>query len=131
MPVKKGQIAKAVGIGSSVSLGVILLTLCLITGVLMMLPGIPFDALPYLTLIADAAGAFLGGYLTARIAGSRGLIVGLLCGLCVFLCLTVIGFCTGSFRFGAITLIRLAVLAVFGILGGIKGVNRKEKLHIK
>ena len=131
MSVNKGQVIKALGIGTAVSLGVILMMLCLISGVLMMLSGIPFDALPYIVLAADAVGIFAGGYITAAIVKSRGLIFGLLCGISVFLCMLIIGLCSGYFSPNAIVLIRFGVLAVFGILGGIKGVNRKEKLHIK
>lgn len=131
MPVNKMKMLKAVGIGTAVSLGAILLILCLICGILMMMSSIPTDSLPYITLAAVAIGVFPGAYIAAAINGSKGLIVGLLCSGAVFLCLLIIGLCSGSNQLGALTLVRLVIALIFGALGGIKGVNRKEKLHIK
>lgn len=131
MPVQKAKPVKAVIIGSAASLVIILVILCLMTGVLLILPTIPKAALPYLVLAADAIGVLVGGYLSAALAGSKGLILGLLCGICVFLCQLVIGLLTFDASFDLITFIRLGVMAVCGMLGGIKGVNRKEKVRIK
>lgn len=131
MPVNNLKPVKAVSIGTAASLAVIVIVLCVITGVMMMLPSIPTAALPYIVLVADAVGVLIGGYITAAIAGSKGLILGLICGICVFLILLIIGQLSGNTAIGTVTFIRLGVLALFGILGGIKGVNRKEKLHIK
>ena len=130
MPVNRIKTAKAVGIGTAVSLAVILLTLCVIGGVLMM-TSIPTDSLSYIVLTAIAVGTFLGGYVAAAVTRSKGLIVGLLCSAAVFVILSLIGLCSGRSPVGVMALIRLTVSALFGALGGIKGVNRKEKLHIK
>ena len=131
MPVKKSKLVKAVGIGTAASFAVMLAALCLICGLMMMLSAIPFDSLPYITLIAAAAGVFAGGYISAAITGSGGLIVGVLCGAASFLVLLLIGLCAGTSSPGAVTIIRLIVCVLFGALGGVKGVNRREKLHIK
>ncbi len=131
MPVNYAKTAKAVGIGAAASLAVILLILCAACGILMMTSSIPTDSLPYLALAAAAAGTFVGGFIAAAITRSKGLIVGLLCGAAVFLCLLVIGLCSGAGQLGMLTIIRAVIALLFGALGGIKGVNRKEKLHIK
>lgn len=131
MPINKKALLKAVGIGTAVSLGVILLLLCVVCGILMLTHSIPIGSLSYIVLIPVAIGVFLGGYIAAMIAGSKGLITGLCCAGAVFLCLFLIGLCSGSGEIGVMTAARLLTAAVFGALGGIKGVNRKEKLHIK
>lgn len=131
MPIHNGKTAKAIGIGTAAALIAILLMLCLICGVLMMMPTIPKDSLPYIVLIADAVGAFVGGCIAAALTGSGGLIVGLYCGISIFVSLLIFGLLGGSADVGAVTFIRLGVLILFGMIGGIKGVNRKEKLHIK
>lgn len=131
MPINKGRIAKALSIGAAGAVAVILLTTCIISAVFLMLSSIPKDALPYIMLAADAAGAFVGGCIAAAVNGSKGLAVGLSCGSIVFLIFLVIGLLSGAADIGAVTFIKLGVLLLFGALGGIKGVNRKEKLHIK
>ena len=131
MPVNRQKLCKALGIGTAAALAVILLALCGISGVLMMMSGLPTGALPYMGLIAIALGVLVGGYIAAAITGSRGLVMGLCCGAAVFVCLLIAGMSTGNFQPGTLTAAKLGVCALFGALGGIKGVNRKEKLHIK
>ena len=122
---------KAVAVGTVSSLLLTLLLLCIAAGFMMMLPTIPKAALPYLMLIPCAVSALVGGYIAAAMAGAKGLIMGFLCGICSFLCLLIIGLLTVNSDFGTVTFIRLGIMALFGTLGGIKGVNRKEKVHIK
>lgn len=124
LPVK----AILIGVGSAAV--VILLLLCVICGIMTATSAVESAALPYILLIADAAGAFIGAYLGAVINKSSGLIIGLVCGFLLFIILLVIGLGTGE-TIGILTPLRLIVLLLFGALGGIKGVNKKEKLHIK
>ena len=131
MPLDKGRLAKALSIGAAVSLGSALLLTCIISGVFLILSSTPREALPYIMLAAEGLSVFIGGCVAAAINGSRGLIVGMLCGLTVFLILLITGLLTGKDDIGMMTFIRLGALMLCGILGGIKGVNRKEKLHIK
>lgn len=121
---------KAILIGTAAALAVTLALLCVICGVMTISSGVPYDILPYILLIADAGGAFCGAYCSAVINKSRGLILGLICGFILFVILFIAGSATGE-SIGLMTLLRFIVLVVFGILGGIKGVNKKEKLHIK
>ena len=131
MPLDKGRLAKALSIGAAVSLGSTLLLTCIISGVFLILSSTPREALPYIMLAAEGLSVFIGGCVAAAINGSRGLIVGMLCGLTVFLILLITGLLSGNDDIGMMTFIRLGALMLCGILGGIKGVNRKEKLHIK
>ncbi len=121
---------KAILIGTAVSLAVTLLVMCVICGVISFASSVPYQILPYLMLAADAIGVFCGAYCCAAIQKSKGLILGLVCGFLVFIILFIAGLSTGE-TIGILTLLRFIVLAVFGILGGIKGVNKKEKLHIQ
>lgn len=131
MSVNPNKPVKSILIGTVASLITILILLSASAGILTMLPTIPKGALPYLMLIVCAVGALIGGYITAAIAGAKGLIMGFLCGICSFLCLLIIGLLTVNSDIGTVTFIRLGVMTLFGMLGGIKGVNRKEKLRIK
>jgi len=120
----------AILIGTGIAAAVTLILLFVICGILTFMSSVPYSLLPYLTLIALAGGVFCGGYICAAIAKSRGLIVGLICGSILFVILLFAGLSTGE-TVGIMTLLRFIVSAVFGILGGIKGVNKKEKLRIK
>lgn len=117
-------------IGAASALAVTLLLMCAICGVMLFVSSVPYDLMPYIMLIADAGGVFFGGYLAASMNKSKGLIMGLMIGLIQFVILFVAGLSTGD-TIGLITFIKLAVLLIFGMLGGIKGVNRKEKIRIK
>lgn len=121
---------RTIVIGVLTSLAVMLAVMCAICGVMLFVSSIPYHLLPYILLIADAVGVFCGGYIAAALNKSRGLILGLIIGFLVFIIVFAAGLSTGE-AIGLITFLRLAVLAIFGMLGGIKGVNKKEKIHIK
>ncbi len=121
---------KAILIGTGVSLAVMPALICVICGVMSFSSGVPYSLIPYILLIADAGGAFCGAYCCAAVNKSRGLILGLVCGFILFVIHFIAGLTTGD-TVGMMTLLRFAVLMIFGMLGGIKGVNKKERVRIK
>jgi putative membrane protein (TIGR04086 family) len=128
---KKNTTPRAVLIGVVLSIASILVITCLISVGMLVSPSIPYDYIAYIMLAADAVGIMIGSYAAAAISGSRGMIIGLLCAFCTFLILLIAGFAVRDGNIGIMTLLRAAVLFLFGILGGIKGVNRREKIRIK
>lgn len=121
---------RALMIGTAIAVAVMALLLCAVSGLLTMTSGVPYSVLPYILLAVPGCGALVGGYIAAAINKSRGLILGLICGGILFIILFAVGLGTGE-NIGLMTLLRLLVLTVCGILGGIKGVNKKEKIRIK
>ena len=121
---------KAILIGIGVAVGVTLLMTCAVCGVMTLTSGIPYAAAPYILLIAGSVGIFCGAYCCTAINKSRGMILGLVCGALVFIIFFVASLSTGE-TITLVTLLRLIVLLIGGMLGGIKGVNKSEKLHIK
>ena len=71
-------------------------------------------------------GSFLSGYLAARRIRERGMLVGALCGLIIFLLLMLASFMS-RFDVGLAALIKLVISLVSGAIGGIIGVNAKLK----
>lgn len=71
-------------------------------------------------------GAFISGYLAARRIRERGMMVGALCGLMIFLLLMLASF-MNKFDVGLIALLKLVISVVSGAIGGIIGVNAKFK----
>ncbi len=71
-------------------------------------------------------GSFISGYLAARRIRERGMMIGALCGLIIFLLLLLASFMS-KFDVGLAALIKLAIALVSGAIGGIIGVNAKSK----
>lgn len=84
---------------------------------------VPRAAVLPLAIAAAAAGAFAGGLAAAAAAGQRGLAVGALCGLVLYLLILLAGFIRYSGVSGGTAVLKLAVLIVAGGLGGVLGVN--------
>ena len=122
---------KALIVGSVVSLCIIVVLLCIMTAVLLGVSMLPYEYLSYLMLIFDAIAVFIGSYVAARISKENGLYIGLLNGTIVFLAILISGFCIIPNTLSIITLLKAVIILVFSSLGGIKGVNTKEKIHIR
>ncbi len=111
----------------------ILITIILscIFAVVMLTTGLlPEYILPFATVAMLAAGTFLGGFISARITKSAGLITGLVTGFIIFFLVTVVGIVRSNDSVTIVTLVRFIATMLAGGLGGIVGVNKKEKLKI-
>lgn len=105
--------------------------LCVLSLGLIVTGALPHDYLSWIVIALCSLSAFLSGYVTARITKVKGLLCGAMSGLIMFIILLLAGLITGDGDFTYISLVKLFGLLLFGALGGIKGVNRKDKLHIK
>lgn len=118
-------------IGVIVSVCMIAVMMCIAAVVLLTSSQLPYEYLDYIMLTIDAVAVLLGGYIGARINKSRGLLVGTAIGISVFIVIVICGFSSGSDNLSVLTLIRGVILVIFSAVGGIKGVNVKEKIKIK
>lgn len=80
-----------------------------------------------LAVAVAGLSAFTAGFSAARVLHKNGLLIGLAGAAALFLLLCVAGLFSGA-RFSSQTALRLGVMAVSGILGGIIGVNIRKKL---
>lgn len=101
----------------------ILLLVCVYAVVKMQ--SIPYGAITPLSVVMTCLGAFIGGYICGRISRRLGMVLGAACGGIMFLIFVGIGLAAGGI-IGSVTLIRLALMAASGALGGIAGVNRRR-----
>ena len=122
---------KALIVGSVVSLCIIVVLLCIMTAVFLGVSMLPYEYLSYIMLIIDAIAVFMGSYVAARINKESGLFIGLLNGGIVFIAILISGFCVSPETLSIVTLLKAVIILVFSSLGGIKGVNTKEKIHIR
>ena len=127
----KSSFIKAIIVGVATSVCLIAILMCITAGVLLISSQIPYEYLEYIMLVIDAVAVFLGGYIASRINKSQGLFLGLINGAIVLLAAIIGGFCSSTDTITYITLIKAVVILVFSILGGIKGVNVKDRIHIK
>lgn len=103
-----------------------------ITAVVFLKSGkLPAEIIEYILLALDAIGGFIGGYIATRTTKSGGMIWGAITGLCLFIIVLVAGLATSPETVTLSTLYKAIVLVITGIIGGIKGVNRKDKIRIK
>lgn len=126
----KSKVIKAVAIGFIVSVALTAVLLCLTALILNMVSGIPYSVIDYAVIALEGVSVLIGSYTAAAIMKSKGIIIGLLPALLLFVLNFIFSMCSGAADIGALTLIKAAVLIICGIAGGIIGVNRKEKIHI-
>ncbi|MBQ3264194.1 MAG: TIGR04086 family membrane protein [Ruminococcus sp.] len=108
-----------------------LLLTCLFGFILKMTSGIPYGIIDYVMIGIEGISVLLGAYIAGVIAKGKGLVIGAVCGGAALLILLACGLSMAQNDIGFLTLIRSAVMLLCGIIGGIAGVNRKEKVRIK
>lgn len=121
---------KALIIGTTISSLCIILLLGLFSLVLLISGHLPHNFLEWFGIIITCAASFLSGYICARITKSNGLVTGVAAGIILFIIITVAGIFSGS-SLSYISLVKFILSSLCGGIGGIKGVNRKDKIHIK
>lgn len=100
------------------------LLMLLLMAALLLAQDVPQTAVSPLALVAVATGAFVGGFTSARLAGQNGWLMGLLCGLMLFVLLLLVGgFALLDDPSGSQFLLKLAIVLVTAAVGGIVAVN--------
>lgn len=125
------KLIKAIGIGVLSSLVLTAVLTCLFALVINFMPAVPYGIIDYVLIAIEGVSVLIGSYIAAAIAKSRGWLIGGGCALIVLLILLACGMGSGMGSIGILTAIRAAALILLGLFGGIRGVNRKEKIRIK
>ena len=127
----KKLLIKAVLFGTVCGLLVTVILICILSAIIMTSGLLPAELTDYFTIVLLALGAFSGGLITSRITKSAGLVVGVITGLAIFLLVTITGFSNSNDPVTLLSLIRLISLIVAGGIGGILGLKKKERIHIR
>lgn len=114
---------RAVCVGIIAAAVVSIVMVSVISAVFYALEVIAKKAVAPLSLLAIAAGCFVGAFICAAIAGRRGLVMGALIGAALFLLLVLISFFDEEIKFSAQSLIKAGVLIFTGCCGGYLGVS--------
>ena len=124
------KLLKATATGFILSIIFTVILSCLFALILSFTSGIPYGIIDYAAVGIEGISVFSGAYIAAALVKSQGIIIGALCGVTFFILTAALALSTGSADIGVITVIRLAVLLICGIVGGILGVNKKERIKI-
>ncbi len=87
---------------------------------------VPRAAIGPLAITAAAIGAFLAGLTAAAIAKQKGLLLGAVCGVVLFLLILLAGVAQYAGVSGTGAAIKFAVLLLCGSIGGVLGVNLRK-----
>lgn len=121
---------KAVLTGSLVN-SLITLASSLLLAVFLNIAGNIFeDVAEYIMLIPIILGSYTGGFTAAQINKSKGIIVGLFNSVIIMIIMLIIGFSVYNTDITYMFLLKAICLFLPGVVGGIKGVNKKEKFKI-
>ncbi|MGI6265381.1 MAG: TIGR04086 family membrane protein [Acutalibacteraceae bacterium] len=123
---KTARIIRALGIGTVAGTLVCLAGLLIMAAVLTA-RDMPQSVVTPLAVIAAAFGALVGGFIAARVARGRGLLMGALTGALLYLLILLAGTIWFRDALGVGLLVKLAVLVVCGGVGGILGVNLRKR----
>ncbi len=111
---------------------IITVLLAILSSFIIMLIGKLFEgATDYIPFILLASGSLAGGYISARIRKSQGIITGTATGLLMFIIIFAAGLSTFTGEFSLYILIKAIVMIIFSIIGAVIGVNKKEKQRYK
>lgn len=112
---------------------------CLVTMIVTLISAVVFlksgkmpgDILGYITLAFLGIGSLAGGYTAARIYKSAGIVCGAAVGISIFIITFVVGITNFSGSIGVMLLLKLIVIMLLSVIGGVLGVNKKDKIKIK
>ena len=122
---------KAVLIGTAISLLLTVMLTCVFSFIIKLMPVVPYGIIDYVLIGLSGLSILIGSYTASVMTKSKGMMIGSLCALIVFVVLTISGMSTPDNDIGILTVIRVVAYLVCGVVGGIAGVNRKEKVRIK
>lgn len=121
---------KALLIGSVINVLMIVI-MTVILSLFLVVSGNLFENIAgYLMLVPLAVGGYFGGYTAARINKSNGLMLGTISGVIVFLIMLIVSFCSSDATVTYMLILKAIAVILPAAIGGVKGVNKKEKLKI-
>lgn len=88
---------------------------------------IPIFVITPLTMFIIALGAFVSGYISARILRNNGLLYGIISGFIMFIIVFISGLMISGREISTLSLVKLTLMLLMGAIGGIIGVNKKVK----
>ena len=112
--------------------GLIVLALFLLLfAVVLSMKDLPLSAYKPITSVGCAIAALVAGFFASKIHQKQGLLIGMACGVALFVLIFLIGLIAGGTPLSFWTAVKFAVLIISGCVGGILGVNFRIKRKFK
>ena len=109
--------------------GIVLTALLGITAAALTAAGIPDNmAIEIILTAICSVSAYTSGFICSKFLGVRGILNGAVSGLLFFLMIFCMGIIANDGAVTLFTVIKLSACLLFGTVGGIIGINKKEKL---
>lgn len=125
-PVRAGRMIRPVLGG--LLFGMIVSLVCIgIFALIFTLRDLPQAAVQPMASVSLALGALAGSVFAARAFGAKGMLVGAVSGLLLFLILYVVGAAMHRIDTGTLALVKLILSILCGCIGGIAGVNTRRR----
>ena len=102
--------------------------LALLAFILGKMETLPKGIIPVLTIIVSCVAVFFGSFIASLMLKEKGLVNGLIIAFIFSAIVLSIAFFTYEAEFGLSGITKLSAIFISGILGGILGVNRKNKV---
>lgn len=118
-------LGKSVLKGLACSLGVILL-ICTVIGFAELFADISEEILDIASVAILSVAAFAAGYAATQLHRSKGMVQGILCGVGLFMLALLLSLVSSEFEFRDIAVVKAIFCLLFGMVGGVKGVNTKK-----
>ena len=106
--------------------------LLVLMSVVMTFRDVPQPAITLIATLAFVLGGLVAGFVSASFAREKGMLIGVCCGICLFLILMTASFVfddAGDAGFGMAAVSKLAAVLFASALGGVIGVNRRKKFR--
>ncbi len=116
----------SVVVGAIVGIVAVLLIIVLFSFIIVKSESVNYYLLMPFGIAAACIGAFSGGFVSARISGSAGMLIGAVSGAFMFILLLGAGAVLGELP-EAVSFLRLVLMVLSGAIGGVVGVNGKRK----
>ena len=97
--------------------------------VVMTFRDVPQPAITLIATLAFVLGGLVAGFVSASFAREKGMLIGICCGICLFLILMTASFVFDDAGFGMAAVSKLAAVLFASALGGVIGVNRRKKFR--
>lgn len=127
----KTPVIKGILVGVLAAVAIILILISITAVVLYKTGTLPYKIINYVLAAILAIGVFFGSLISSKIIKEKGFLYGVLCAAIIFVITFAVGISASDSTISAFTLIKAVVLLVFGAIGGVVGVNQKDRIHIK
>lgn len=113
-------------IKGSVKALMILLAICSVLSVIMLFIELSDSTILFISVILIGLFCYLSAYFSTQIKRNKGLIQGIICGCITFIIIALLSIVLSRFSFSNMIIIKFSVCMLFGIIGGVKGINTKH-----